>query len=161
MSRGINSGLLLTIALPAFAILASVGAAVVAFTRGDVTLPDEYHWEGRQLDNDFAAANRAAALGVRARLRETFATGTCLVTLRLNAAPPPALRLTLIHATRPELDREVTLHRFDDGYEGFCGTVPSGHWHLELTDAAAGWSVRQDFAGTPDGVRIEALPEPR
>ncbi len=83
-AKPINGGLWLVIGLPLFAILASLHVTFVAFTRGDATLPDEYHWEGMQLDRDFASAQRAAALDVRATLRLLSATGDCQVTLWLG-----------------------------------------------------------------------------
>src|SRR6185312_4339465 len=99
MTKPINSALILTIALPLFAIGASVGIAVVAFTRGDPTLPDEYHWEGMSLDRDFADSRRAADLNVHATVQTLPATGTCRVTLQLDGALPPDLTLKLVHAT--------------------------------------------------------------
>src|SRR5689334_3759858 len=105
--KSINSGLLVTIGLPLFAILASVGVAVVAFTRGDPTLPDEYHWEGMSLDRDFADARRAADLNVHATVQAMPATGTCRVVLMLEAASPAVLTLDLVHATHPDLDRQI------------------------------------------------------
>ena len=156
--KAINSGLLVTIGLPLFAIVASSGLAGIAFMRGDPTLPDEYHWEGMSLDRDFADARRAAALDVRATVRMLGSTGTCRVTLQLNGASPAVLTLRLVHATQPELDREIRLPHTGSGYEGYCGTVPSGHWHVELSDVGGRWSVRKDVVGTVDGARVEARP---
>ena len=153
----INSGVLLVIGLPLFAILASVGTTVVAFTRGDPTLPDDYHWEGMQLDRDFADSRRAEQLEVRADLVASL-DGTCRVTLRLAGAAPRALQLKLVHATRPDLDREVDLAAGASGYEGYCGQVPAGHWHIELSDAAGAWRIRQDVSGGLEGIRIDARP---
>jgi hypothetical protein len=158
--KSINSGLLVTIGLPLFAIVASVGVAVVAFTRGDPTLPDEYHWEGLSLDRDFADARRAADLNVRARLQILQSSGTCRVALKLDAASPPMLTLNLVHATHPDLDRQVRLPRTGADYEGHCGAVPSGHWHLELSDITGSWSVRKDVSGVVDGTDISARPNP-
>jgi len=156
--KSINSGLLVTIGLPLFAIFASVGVAVIAFTRGDPTLPDEYHWEGVSLDRDFADARRAADLNVRATVEAISTTGTCRVTLELDGPSPSILSLNLIHSTHPGLDRQVRLTRTGASYEGHCGSVPSGHWHLELSDLAGGWSVRQEVAGSLDGVVVDARP---
>ena len=152
MSRKpINSGLIVTIGLPLFAILASVGVAVIAFTRGDPTLPDVYHWEGMSLDRDFADAQHASELHVQARLSLMSSTGMCQVALQLGAMPPAALTLNLIHATHPDLDRHVQLSHVNSAYEGYCGTLPSGHWHLELSDTGGKWSVRRDVFGALDG----------
>jgi hypothetical protein len=158
--KSINSALLVTIGLPLFAILASVGTAVVAFTRGDPTLPDEYHWEGMSLDRDFADARRAADLNVRATLQILPSTGKCRVALQLDASSPSALTLTLVHATQPDLDRQIRLTHTGAVYEGQCGDVPSGHWHLELSDISGGWSVRKDVTGVLGGTYINARPNP-
>ncbi len=156
-AKPINGGLFLIIGLPLFAILASVGTTVIAFTRGDPTLPGEYHWEGMQLDRDFADAQRAFELDVRGTLYVTPSAGLCRVALQLTGASlPQKLRLSLIHGTRPGLDRQVELNRAGSGYEGACGALPIGHWHVELTDAARSWSVRQDVSGNLDGAKISA-----
>jgi hypothetical protein len=158
--KAINSGLLVTLGLPLFAILASTGVAVIAFTRGDPTLPDEYHWEGMSLDRDFAAADRAAALNVHAIVSAVPSAGKCRLTLQLDAAPPSAVTLKLVHATHPDLDRQVRLARSGTAYEGQCGAIPSGHWHLELSDVSGGWSVRREVVGSLDGVAVDARTAP-
>ena len=150
--KPINGGLLLTIWLPIFAITFSVGAAIVAFTRGDATLPAEYHWEGMQLDRDFAGARRAADLDVRASLQ--LSHGVCRLTLQLNAPPPEALQLRLIHATRPELDQHIPMSRVGQVYEGKCASTADGHWHVEI--AGDTWSVRRDWSGSLDGASLSA-----
>lgn len=159
-TKSINSGLLVTLGLPLFAILASVGVAIIAFTRGDPTLPDEYHWEGLSLDRDFADARRASDLNVQAILQLATTSGTCRVVLKLDADSPQALTLKLVHATHPDLDRQVSLARTASGYEGHCGAVPAGHWHLELSDIAGSWSVRTDVTGALDRTEISARSNP-
>lgn len=153
-----NGGLLLAIGLPLFAIAASVGVAIIAFTRGDPTLPDEYHWEGMQLDRDFADARRASDLDVRATLRVLPAAAACQVTLHLDGAHPETIELTFVHGTRPDLDRQVRLAAAGPVYEGRCQAMPSGHWHVELADGARSWSVRQDVSGPLDGISLSARP---
>jgi hypothetical protein len=155
-AKPINGGLLLVIGLPLFAICASVGTTIVAFTRGDSTLPGEYHWEGMQLDRDFADANRAFELNVRATLFLTQSSGLCRLSVRLEGALPEALRLSFVHGTRPELDRQVLLSRAGSAYEGQCGSLPPGHWHLELAEGKGTWAVREDVFGALDGKTISA-----
>jgi hypothetical protein len=157
--RQINAGLVVTIALPVFAILGSTAAAVIAFTQGDAVLPGQYHWEGQQLDRDFASSQRAAALGVQARL--WLLDGTCRLSLQVAGQAPSALELRLVHGTQPELDRRVHLLRTgnegkSDGYEGSCGTPPAGLWHVELLEPTGAWSLQEDVSGPLDGARIAA-----
>jgi hypothetical protein len=157
-AKRLNGGLILTIGLPLFAIFASVGTTIVAFTHGDSTLPGEYHWEGMQLDHDFADARRAFELNVRATLYVTPSAALCRLAVQLDGVPAEALQLRLIHGTRPDLDREVRLSREGSGYEGQCGALPAGHWHLELADETAAWTVRADVFGALDGTTISARP---
>jgi len=157
-SKSINAGLFVTLALPAFAIVASLDVTYIAFRQGDATLPDEYHWEGVQLDRDFAGSRRAADLDVRALLQLTPGTQTCTVKLQLNGTVPRALVLKFVHSTRPDLDRRIRLAPSTDGYVGHCGVVPEGHWHLELADEAGSWAVREDVFGALDGSKISARP---
>ena len=152
--KPINGGLLLTLWLPIFAITFSVGAAIVAFTRGDATLPDEYHWEGMQLERDFAGARRAADLDVRATLQSSH--GVCRLTLQMDGPPPETLRLSLVHATHPDLDQYVRLSRVGQVYEGRCSPSAQGHWHMEIADAGGTWSVRRDWLGSLDGASLSA-----
>ena len=112
-----------------------------------------------QLDRDFADARRASALDVHATLRVLPGVGTCQVTLRLDGARPDAIELNLIHGTRPDLDRHVRLSQAGQVYEGPCGAMPSGHWHVELADGARSWSVREDVLGPLDGVSLSARPQ--
>src|SRR5579871_4514930 len=55
-----NAALLVTITLPLLAVGSSLWAAVLAYGEGDPALPEAYHWEGSLLDDDLAAAARAA-----------------------------------------------------------------------------------------------------
>ena len=147
--RSPNVAVILIIALPAFAVLASVGTAWIAATQGDPPLPGQYHWEGDRLDHDFADARRAAALGLVASLDLQPTQGTCHVTLQLASNLPAELDLDVIHAGRAELDRQIRFTRDGDSgnYTAACTPLPPGSWHLELKSAAGEWSYRQDWAG--------------
>ncbi len=156
--RGPNGAVILIIALPAFAILASVGTALIAMTRGDPPLPGQYHWEGDRLDHDFADAHRAAALGLAAALDLTPSQGSCHLSLRLTSALPPAVLLDAVHASRPELDRQMRFSRDgdSDNYTAPCAALPPGNWHLELKSVAGDWSYRQDWSGNDGPVRLSS-----
>jgi hypothetical protein len=147
--RGPNAAVILIIALPAFAVLASVGTAWVAATIGDPPLPDQYHWEGDRLDHDFADAHRAAALGLAATLDLQPLQGTCHLTLQLASEMPAEVALDVISASRPELDRQLQFIRegSSSNYIAACTSLPPGSWHLELRSSQGDWSYRQDWTG--------------
>ena len=147
--RGPNAAVLLIIALPAFAVVASVGTAWIATTKGDPPLPGQYHWEGDRLDHDFADAHRAAALGLAATLDLQPAQGTCHMTLQLASNMPAEVALNVISSSRPELDRHMRFAREgrSSNYTSTCTQLPPGSWHLELKSSDGDWSYRQDWTG--------------
>jgi len=156
--RGPNAAVILVIALPAFAVLASVGTAWVAATKGDPPLPGQYHWEGDRLDHDFADAHRATALGLAATLDLQPAHGTCHLTLQLASNMPAEVALDVTSASRPELDRQMRFTRegHSSNYIAACTPLPSGSWHLELKSPEGDWSYRQDWTGASGRVTLAA-----
>ena len=156
--RGPNAAVILVIALPTFAVLASVGTAVIATTQGDPPLPGQYHWEGDKLDHDFADAHRAVALGLTAELDLQPSQGACHLSLQLAAAMPSEVMLDVIHASRPELDRQLRFSRdgSSDHYTSSCTALPYGHWHLELKSVDGDWSYRQDWTGDAGRLRLSS-----
>jgi hypothetical protein len=154
--RALNFPVILLVALPLFAVLASAGAAAVAMLRGDATFPDQYHWEGRKLDDDFARSQRATDLHVTASLHVPAATGLCRVTLHVDGVPPGVLALTFVHGSNPKLDRYVELALHGDAYEAGCKPLPAGHWHIEIGDAAGTWGLRQEFTGELVDLHVSA-----
>ncbi len=160
-----NPVLILTFGLPLVAVLASFVTLGIVLAHPDSELPEQYHWEGFQLDRDFSRGERATALGVRAVTHDLGKAGPCQLELKISGAAPEALGLTVAHATNPALDRHVAFHRVsveDEGkgasalYAGQCKATPEGHWRLELTDAAQTWSVRSSTRGSLEQVVLDA-----
>jgi hypothetical protein len=160
-----NPALLLAIALPAAAVVASFVTLGITLAHPDSQLPEQYHWEGFQLDRDFSRAERASALGVRATFRNISSSGVCEIELQTAGAPPERLELTLAHATLPRLDQHVQFHRVSTEadphagratYAAQCVAMPDAHWRLELSDAAQSWSVRSSVRGSLARVQLDA-----
>jgi uncharacterized protein len=153
-----NPVLLLVMGLPLAAVLGSFASLAVTLRHQDTELPEQYHWEGFQLDRDFSRSAHAAELRVRATLRNLSVSGQCEIDLAIAGAPPEHLRLTLAHATRADLDQHIEFQRAGDGssYLATCKSIPAGHWRIELTDAAQTWSVRDSTRDIVRPVRIDA-----
>jgi hypothetical protein len=153
-----NPVLTLVIGLPLTAVLASFATLAVTLAHQDSELPEQYHWEGFQLDRDFSRSERAAELGVQATLRNVAASGRCEIDLASTGALPEKLQLTLAHATRADLDQRIAFNRLagEKTYVGQCRAIPEGHWRIELTDAAQSWSVRDNTRAILLPVRIAA-----
>jgi hypothetical protein len=163
LNTRLNYGLILTIALPLFAIVASVGTAVVAFSRGDPPLPDQYHWEGDKLDHDFAQSRRASELHLNATIDlepARGASGVCHLTLTLDGDTLPLeVDLALIHVSNPALDRHVRFVRTANTstYFARCTPLPPARWHVELSDPQRSWSFRSATTGLhPSAVTVSS-----
>jgi hypothetical protein len=155
----INPALCLTIALPLFAVVASVGTAVIALSRGDPPLPDQYHWEGDKLDHDFAQSRRASELHLNASVNLQAERGVCRLTLGLDGADlPPTVELALIHGANPSLDRYLRFSRTANmsSYSAPCTPLPDARWHVELRDPQHSWSFRAAMNGQARTVNLSS-----
>jgi hypothetical protein len=144
-----NPALYLIIGLPLFAVVASVGTAVVAMSRGDPPLPGQYHWEGDKLDRDFADSRRAEDLHLSASVDLHPQRGVCHLMLALDGDTlPPAVDLALIHGANPALDRTLRFSRVSGkSYSAPCTALPDAKWHVELSDPQRSWSFRVALTG--------------
>ncbi|HEU4624150.1 MAG TPA: FixH family protein [Steroidobacteraceae bacterium] len=159
MSLVKNPVLLLVVGLPLAAVIGSFASLAVTLAHQDSELPEQYHWEGFQLDRDFSRSQHAAELGVQATLRNVATSGRCEIDLAIAGEPPEQLRLTLAHATRGDIDQRIVFQRVTgaETYFGQCHAIPEGHWRIELTDAAQTWSVRDSTRTISQPVRIDAI----
>jgi hypothetical protein len=160
-----NPALYLIVGLPLFAVIASVGTAVVAVTRGDAPFPDQYHWEGDKLDHDFAQSQRAADLHLKATIElqpqlTLTGQGVCHLTLALDGSGlPPMVDLALIHAAKSDLDRTIRFSRVANtsSYVAPCAPLPDGRWHVELSDPQHTWSFRAAMAGQGRTITLSSI----
>lgn len=152
--------------LPVAAVVASVATLIVTLRNPDGQLPEQYHWEGFQLDRDFSRAAKAAELHVSATLGGFDTFGHCTLRLRMTGPAPTELTLLVAHATKPELDQRVIFHRLPretgwnndaTDYTGECRAAHEGHWRLELIDNVNGWAVRRSVRGAPSGATLDAM----
>jgi hypothetical protein len=159
MSAIRNPVLMLAWGLPGVAVVASVLSLLLTLRSPESELPEQYHWEGFQLDRDFSQAARATQLRVHATLSGFGASDRCELELQMAGPAPPSLELLVAHSTQPRLDQRVKFTRAGDGarYEGSCKPAPDSHWRLELVDAKGGWALRQTLRGPLDGAALDAV----
>ena len=68
------------------------------------------------------------------------------VTLRGTAELPPALRLRIVHPTRPGMDQLARLARVDAGvYEGVSVAPRAGRWLVSLEDEDGSWRLTGEW----------------
>jgi hypothetical protein len=156
-----NPALLLACGLPLVAVAASFATLSITLANPEGQLPEQYHWEGFQLDRDFSRGERARELRVDAVLSGLERGGQCQLTLRFDGTPAPSLVLRVAHATLPSLDQQLTLRRAEQSaegtvYTGECRAAQPGHWRFELADAVNGWALRTSARGVPVSVALTA-----
>ena len=159
MSAMRNPVFILAWGLPVAAVVASVASLLLTLRTPESELPEQYHWEGFQLDRDFSLAARAGELNVRAQLSGFGSDGECELALRIDGPAPESLQLLIADSTRPALDQRVKFTRVDAAghYAGTCRPASEAHWRLELVDGKNGWAVRQTLRGPLDGAVVDAV----
>lgn len=145
------------IALPATAVIAGFITFWLAVESDDGLVADDYYKQGLALQKSIVRDHEASRLGLAAAMR--FEAGQVRLTLSSHEGVAPAtLFLGLIHPTRTELDRTLSLVG-DHGIYTASVDVPEGHWQVLLEDESRAWRL----TGTIDlpaetEVRLAALP---
>lgn len=132
----------LLIALPASAVVGGIVTVILAVNSPNALVVDDYYKEGLAINQQKQRVNVARGLQLQGLLRSDGAQ----LELSLSGALPmtqEALQLKLIHSTRADLDREVTLRRTGDGrYSGRIEALSPGNWYLRLAPDDQAWELR-------------------
>ncbi len=130
--------------MPATALFGGIATFWLAATTNNSMVVDDYYREGKAINMQLARDRAAQAIGLsgslargadgRAELRLESATGAVL---------PPTLTLQVLHATRSELDRSLTLVRDASGmYRSGQEELPgSSRWNVVLEDPDRSWRL--------------------
>jgi hypothetical protein len=136
-------------------VAASFTTLAIALKSADRALPADYHWEGAQLDADFARVREAVRLGLRLRL-DIAASGECVARLE-GASTASALLVSFANGSSPDLDRLARLTRGSEGeFRGDCGEARAGRWRVTVEDAGHTWRLRARADGPVRGMDLVA-----
>ena len=122
------------IAIPAAAVVMGVVMITLAIQSYSGLVVDDYYKKGKQINRVLARDKFAWELGLAAvvsldgdgRVEVRFAPGVGFV-------PGDAIELSLVHATRPGLDRNLSLRREDRLLlGGDLGLQGEGRWNVYL-----------------------------
>jgi hypothetical protein len=135
------------ILLPASVVVAGFTTLYIANRHSDDLVADEYYKEGLAINRQLEKKQRAAALGIEAKL--TVEGNQVLVHL---SGPESAqqLRLQLSHPLESDRDFTTFVVRSDEGrYRGRLQrpVAPRWHWTLER-EAPDGWRLDGSLAAT-------------
>jgi hypothetical protein len=131
----------LLISLPASAVLGGIITIFLAVHSPNALVVDDYYKEGLAINQEKQRRMYADRIALRGLLRHDGGR----LTLILSSAEPVSqatLTLHIIHSTRSELDRQLTLRRADDGrYTAETERLSPGTWYLRLEPGDRTWEI--------------------
>lgn len=128
--------------LPASAVIGGIITLVLAIKSPNALVVDDYYREGLAINQKKHRLANADKMGMTGLLRSDGKQLTLSLTSQ-PAVSEPALALSIIHSTRAELDRELTLQRMPDGlYTTELPLLAPGSWYLRLQAGDASWEIR-------------------
>lgn len=136
----------LLMAGPALVVVASAVTLWLALKSDDGLVVDDYYKQGLGINQMLSRDHAALELGYRATLGWSVASGRMRVTLSGAGDLPSALRLRIVHPTRPGMDQVVRLARGGAGvYEAAAVAPPAGRWLVTLEDEAGNWRLTGEW----------------
>jgi len=130
------------ISLPASAVIGGIITLMLAVNSPNALVVDDYYKEGLAINQEKHRLASADTMGMTGLLRSDGKQLTLSLTSQ-PAVTEQALTLNIIHSTRAELDRELTLQRLPDGrYAADLPMLPPGNWYLRLQPGDASWQIR-------------------
>ncbi|TDR39973.1 hypothetical protein DFR29_11424 [Tahibacter aquaticus] len=148
----------LVLGLPLLGIVAGIGIVVAAVASGGSDALSLSVRRTAQIQTEDTAADLAALQrGLRARLQLDKERG--VFSLQIDGTVDAAtqdLQLRLLHPLRAQWDRQVTLARSGDHWQGRSEADLSGAWNLRLQPADASWRL----GGRLDASAVQARLQP-
>jgi hypothetical protein len=140
-------------AAPAAAVLGGAITAYLAVTHDDPLVVDTYYKDGLAINRVLERDQAARQAGYQAQVLFSEDGSRVRVHLAGGGTLPSSLRLQMVHPTRAELDRAVTLHAMTSlphpgqagWYEGEVGLSAAPRWRLQLEDDRRGWRLTGEW----------------
>ena len=132
------------IALPLTAVIASITTLFIAAHDPDGLVADDYYKQGLAINQTLDRERRAETLGLSGLLRVDTNTQRISLTLEgpLDERIQKDMVLKMIHPTRPNLDRTLTLNSDVHGeWSAALEHAAPGRWQLQLEPSAGDWRL--------------------
>ena len=129
---------------PMSAVVAGLFTLYLAIVSDDGLVADDYYKKGLAINVDLHKDQRAVELGLLTNI--VFGDdGVVRLTVssdKVEALPPLAMRLVLVHPTRAHMDQSLELQSQADGsYSATMERPKKGYWHLRLEDLGGDWRL--------------------
>jgi hypothetical protein len=139
---------------PIAVVLAGIATTVLAVTSFDGLVADDYYKQGLGINRTLAREEHARSLGLDASVQFNADRTRVRVVLRAGE-PPQAIKVALVHATRPDADQAITLARNADGiYEGDVRPPRATTMQLRIEDGEGRWRLSGAWSTKDDGVNL-------
>ena len=129
---------------PAVVVVAGFVTAWLAVSTEDGMVEDDYYKKGLAINQTIARDQMAQSLQIRAQLMVgNDASQLRVMVQKEGPGPlPSALRLKILHPTRSDMDRVVTLEQGASGYyQGQIKALEPTRWRLILEDVDSQWRL--------------------
>ncbi len=141
---------------PLVAVILGVVMIVLAVSGEDTLVVDDYAKIGRTYEMQVERDRRAVELGVQARVVWQRETGVVSAAVNTAVVPGEGLVLRVIHPTREDQDRIVTLLPAITGV--YRGTMPAGaiegRRYIQLESATGGWRLTGQMVQGSDEIHL-------
>ena len=148
--------------MPALAIVGGAITFWLAATTNNSLVVDDYYKEGKAINRQLEREQSAERLGLAATIARGPDGGAELRLASAAGAPlPPFVTVRLVHATRAELDRTVTLSATGGGvYRSGQAELPdSGRWNVLVEDPDRSWRLAGSATGFTEPLRLGGPPQ--
>ena len=135
--------------MPATALVGGVITFWLAATTNNSMVVDDYYREGRAINLQLARDRAAQSMGLSASLARAAGSAELRLASSASAPLPPFVNVRVLHATRAELDRTLTLAAEGGGvYRSRQQELPEqGRWNVSIEDPDRTWRL----TGAADG----------
>src|SRR5574338_159380 len=128
-------------ALPAVAVIAGGVTLWLAVSTSDGLVVDDYYKQGLAIQQTMARSQRAADLGLQAKVRLQADGFEVHLTARQADALPERIRVTFSHPTRVGLDQTMILEGARGSFAGSHKILLSGRWDIQIEDEPRTWRL--------------------
>lgn len=129
---------------PAAVVAAGIVTIVIAFSRQDALVADDYYKQGKAINQDLRRDRAAHALAMAAGVSYHPATGQLRGHVsRAGKGFSAPLLMSLVHSTQPEKDLQIPIQPDAEG--NFIVPMPmldAARWQVKLESADRAWRLQ-------------------
>jgi hypothetical protein len=132
------------IGVPLATVIAGIATLVIAIRSPNALVVDDYYKAGLAINQEKERLNTAKNRNIEGLLRADHREVSFLFTDE-DTERPGSLTLSVIHATRADLDRSYSLEPAGaDRYRASWEPLTGGNWYFRLEPESGEWEIRAE-----------------